>query len=166
MKRPPVVRLRRLTPGQEQRLELFRRLARLMDSAMTVPGTSIRFGLDPILGLFPGLGDLVSPLLTMGILWQARELGVPRVVQLRMIFNVAIDTLIGIVPLIGDLFDVAWKANDRNMALLDQHTYEEHAASRGDWMFVIAMIAVLAVIAITPLLLLGWVMSLSARLFS
>jgi hypothetical protein len=166
MKRPPVVRLRRLTPGQEQRLELLRRMSRLLDSAMTVPGTSIRFGLDPILGLFPGLGDFVSPLFTIGLLWQARELGIPRVVQLRMIGNVAIDTLIGIVPMIGDLFDVAWRANDRNMALLDRHAHEEHPASRGDWAFVLLMMAILAVIALVPLLLLGWVMSLSAQLFS
>jgi len=166
MKRPPVVRLRRLTPAQEQRLELFRRVSRLLDSAMTVPGTSIRVGLDPILGLFPGLGDLVSPIFTMGILWQARELGVPRVVQLRMILNVAIDTIIGVVPLIGDVFDVAWRANDRNMALLDRHAREEHRPSSGDWVFVFAAITLLALLAITPLVLLGWVTALSFRFFS
>jgi hypothetical protein len=158
--------MRRLTPGQEQRLELFRRVARLLDSAMTVPGTSIRVGLDPILGLFPGLGDLVSPLFTIGLLWQARELGLPRVVLLRMIFNVAIDTLLGIVPVVGDLFDVAWRANERNMALLERHAFEERRPLPGDWMFVILMIVLLSVLAVTPLLLLGWVLSLSARLFS
>jgi hypothetical protein len=152
--------MRQLTPGQEQRLELLRRMSRLLDSAMAVPGTSIRVGLDPILGLVPGLGDLVSPLFTMGIIWQARELGLPRVVQLRMIFNVAIDSLFGIVPVIGDLFDVAWKANDRNMALLDRYAREEHAASAGDWLFVAAMMAILALIAIAPLLLLAWALSL------
>jgi hypothetical protein len=158
--------MRRLTPGQEQRLELLRRVARLLDSAMTVPGTSIRVGLDPILGLFPGLGDLVSPLFTIGLLWQARELGLPRVVLLRMIFNVAIDTLLGIVPVVGDLFDVAWRANERNMALLERHAFEERRPLPGDWMFVILMIVLLSVLAVTPLLLLGWVLSLSARLFS
>jgi hypothetical protein len=152
--------MRQLTPGQEQRLELLRRMSRLLDSAMAVPGTSIRVGLDPILGLVPGLGDLVSPLFTMGIIWQARELGLPRVVQLRMIFNVAIDSLFGIVPVIGDLFDVAWKANDRNMALLDRYAREEHPASAGDWLFVAAMMAILALIAIAPLLLLAWALSL------
>ena len=70
--------MRRLTPGQEQRLELLRRVSHLLDSAMTVPGTSIRFGLDPILGLLPGLGDLVSPLFKMGGLWQAPRVGLPR----------------------------------------------------------------------------------------
>jgi hypothetical protein len=166
MKRPPVTRLRQLTPGQEQRLAVLRRVSGMLDSAMLVPGTSIRFGLDPILGLIPGLGDLVSPLFAIGILWQARDLGIPKVVQLRMIFNVAIDTLIGVVPVVGDLFDVAWKANDMNMALLERHAYEEHRASRGDWVFVSMMIVILLLIAVTPILLIGWLGSAVARLFS
>ncbi len=160
----PVTRLRQLTPGQEQRLAVLRRVSGMLDSAMLVPGTSIRFGLDPILGLIPGLGDLVSPLFTIGILWQARDLGIPKIVQLRMIFNVAIDALIGVVPVVGDLFDVAWKANDMNMALLERHAYEEQRASRGDWIFVSLMIAVLVLIAVTPILLIGWLGSAFARL--
>ena len=161
----PVTRLRRLTPGQEQRLELLRRVARMLDSALPVPGTSFRFGLDPILGLIPGVGDLVSPLFTLGMLFQARDLGVPRVVQLRMIFNVAIDVLTGFVPLIGDLFDFAWKANNRNMALLERHAYEEHKPSAADWAFVAVCVALLVVIAAVPFLLLGWAINLIAGLF-
>lgn len=161
----PVTRLRRLTPGQEQRLELLRRVARALDSALPVPGTSFRFGLDPILGLIPGVGDLVSPLFTVGILFQARDLGVPRIVQLRMIFNVAIDVLTGFVPLIGDLFDFAWKANNLNMALLDRHAYEEHKPSAGDWAFVAMCVALVVVIAAVPFLLLGWAVNLIAGLF-
>ena len=137
----------------------------MLDSAVPVPGTSFRFGLDPILGLIPGLGDLVSPVFTLGILWQARDLGVPRLVQLRMIFNVAIDVLIGIVPLIGDLFDFAWKSNDMNLALLERHAYEEHRPSAGDWMFVVACVVLLVVIAAVPFLLLGSAMKLVADLF-
>ncbi len=158
MKRTParVTRLRQLTPGQERRLLLLRQMARLLDSAMTVPGTSIRLGLDPILGLLPGLGDLVSPLFTIGLLWQARDLNLPRVVQLRMIGNVAIDALIGAVPLLGDLFDVAWKANDMNMALLDRHATEERRAAPGDWLFVLVMILLLLAIAAAPIVLLFW----------
>jgi hypothetical protein len=164
-KHSPVTRLRQLTPGQEQRLELIRHISRLLDSAMVVPGTSLRFGLDPILGLFPGLGDLVSPLFTIGVIWQARDLGIPRVVQLRMIFNVAIDTLVGMIPLAGDLFDFAWKANDMNLALLERHAYEEHPPSRGDWLFVAAMTVVLLVLAVIPFLLLGWLLNGVGRLF-
>lgn len=165
MKKSPVTRLRRLTPEQEQRLELIRHLARLLDSALVVPGTSIRLGLDPILGIFPGLGDLVSPLFTIGVIWQARDLGIPRVVQLRMIFNVAIDTLIGMVPIAGDLFDVAWKANDMNVALLERHAREEHRPSASDWLFVIGAIALLLVLAAAPFVVLGWVIDRFSRLF-
>ena len=165
MKKPPVVRMRQLTPAQEQRLELVRRLSRLLDSAFVVPGTSMRVGLDPILGLLPGLGDLVSPLFAIGVLWQARELRLPRVVQLRMIANVAIDSLVGIVPIAGDLFDFAWKANERNLVLLERHAYEEHRPSAGDWLFVGAMILLLLVLAAVPFLLLGWITSVIAGLF-
>lgn len=165
MKRAPVVRLRQLTRGQEQRLELLRRASRLLDSALPVPGTSFRFGLDPILGLIPGLGDLVSPLFTIGIIWQARDLGLPRVIQLRMIFNVIIDTVIGMIPLAGDLFDFAWKSNDMNLTLLEKHAYEERTGSAGDWVFVLACIAALVVIAAVPILLLGWLGSMFASVF-
>jgi hypothetical protein len=154
-----------LTAGQEQRLDLLRRIARTLDSAVPVPGTSFRFGLDPILGLIPGVGDLVSPLFALGIFFQARDLRVPRVVQLRMIINVAIDVLTGFVPLIGDLFDFAWKANNRNMALLERHAYEEHNPSAGDWAFVAMCVALLVVIAAVPFLLLGWAVNLIAGLF-
>lgn len=151
-----VTRMRQLTPAQEQRLGALRPIARLLDSAFVVPGTTYRIGLDPILGLVPGLGDLVSPLFTIGLLWQARDLGLPRVVQLRMIFNVAIDAVLGLVPVAGDLFDFAWKSNDMNLALLEQHAREERPAAAGDWLFVSLMIAVLLLLAAAPFLLLGW----------
>ena len=152
---PRVTRIRSLTPHQTQRLEALRKFSQLLDSAFVIPGTTYRIGLDPILGLFPGIGDLVSPLFTIGILWQARDLGLPRVVQLRMIFNVAIDALLGAVPVIGDLFDFAWKANDMNMALMDRHAYEEHRPSAGDWVFVTAMIVMLVVLGLIPFLITG-----------
>ena len=93
MSKPRVTRIRQLTPGQAQRLEALRKIAQLLDSAFLVPGTSYahRPRSDP--RPRSRLGDLVSPLFTIGILWQARELGIPKVVQLRMIFNVAIDAL-------------------------------------------------------------------------
>jgi hypothetical protein len=160
-----VTRIRQLTPGQLQRLDALRKVAQLLDSAFVVPGTSMRVGLDPILGLVPGLGDLISPLFTAGILWQARELAIPKVVQLRMIFNVAIDTVVGLVPVLGDLFDFAWKANDMNMALLERHAHEEHRGAPGDWLFVAAMILLLVVIAVVPFVMLGWLIGLARQLF-
>ena len=155
--RGQVTRLRQLTPGQEQRLRALRQMARLLDSAFQVPGTSYRFGLDPVLGLVPVLGDLVSPLFTIGLLWQAHDLGIPRVVQLRMLGNVAIDALVGTVPFVGDLFDFAWKSNDMNLALLDKHALEETGASRGDWLFVTGLTLIVLLVAALPFLL-AWLL--------
>ena len=137
----------------------------MLDSALPVPGTSFRVGLDPILGLVPVLGDIVSPLFTIGIIWQARDLGIPRIVMLRMIINVAIDTLVGLVPVLGDLFDFAWKSNNMNLALLEQHAYEERRPSAGDWTFVTVSIALVLVIAAVPFLLIGWLLTQIGGMF-
>ena len=133
----------------QARLELLRQWSTRLDSAFEVPGLRVRFGWDPLLGLVPGLGDLVTPLFSIAVLVTAVQLAIPRVVQLRMLANVLVDALIGAVPLLGDVFDVAWKANDWNMRLLERHAWEERAPSRGDWLFVIAIsTALLSVIAI------------------
>jgi Domain of unknown function (DUF4112) len=97
-----------------------RTLTRLLDTAARVPGTGIRFGADAILGLIPGLGDVAGAVLAGYLVLLAQRLGAPRSVVLRMLGNVAVDTLGGTVPLIGDLFDVAFKSNSRNLALLER----------------------------------------------
>ena len=153
-----VTRLRPLTPGQQQRLTALRHTARLLDSAFEVPGTSYRIGLDPILGLVPGIGDLVSPLFTIGVLWQGRDLGIPRVVQVRMLGNVLLDALVGAVPLLGDLFDFAWKANEKNYALLEIHAEEERAPSGGDWLFVTLLTGLVLVTAAIPFAVTGFLL--------
>jgi hypothetical protein len=154
-----------LTPAQEQRLKALRYISQLLDSAFVVPGTTYRIGLDPIIGLIPMVGDLASPLFTIGILWQGRDLGIPKVVQLRMIFNTAIDALVGAIPIAGDLFDFAWKSNQMNLALLERHAYEEHRASPGDWIFVVAMILLLVLIVVAPFVLAVWLFSALAQMF-
>ena len=138
-------------------------MARLLDAAIPVPGTTFRIGLDPILGLIPGIGDLVSPIFTMVILWHARAMGVPRIVQLRMLFNVAIDAVVGAIPLLGDLFDFGWNANLMNVALLEQHVHAARRPSAGDWTFVILMTLLIIVIAVIPLVILGWALSAIGR---
>jgi len=145
-------------PSQPQRVAALRKIAELLDAAYVVPGTSYRIGLDPILGLIPGLGDAVSPLFAVAILWQARDLRVPRVVQVRMMFNVAIDALLGVVPVVGDLFDFAWKANLRNLALLERHAGGARAAA-GDWLFVAVLTLVVVAIAFVPFVILGWLVA-------
>ena len=97
-----------------------RTLARLLDSAVKVPGTGVRFGADAILGLVPGLGDVAGAALAGYLVLLAQRLGAPRAVVLRMLANVAVDTAAGSVPLVGDLFDVAYKSNTRNLALLER----------------------------------------------
>ena len=93
-------------------------LTRLLDDRFRIPGTSIRFGLDGIVGLVPGLGDAATMAMSLYIVHRARGLGASRTVIARMVGNILIDTAVGAVPLLGDLFDVAFKANRRNLALL------------------------------------------------
>jgi hypothetical protein len=116
---------------QPTQLERLRALSRLLDNAFVIPGTRYRFGLDPLIGLVPGLGDAVSAILSGYIILQASRLGAPRSVVTRMIANVALDTLVGWIPILGDLFDVAWKSNLRNMALLESHVGQPAAARAG-----------------------------------
>jgi hypothetical protein len=147
----------------QARLEMLRRWSTQLDSVFEIPGLGIRFGWDPIIGLVPGLGDMVTPLYSIAIVVTGMQLGIPRVVQLRMLLNVVIDAVIGAVPLFGDAFDVAWKANDWNMKLLERHAWEERPPSRGDWLFVIAIAcAMLAVIAI-PIVILWFLFWWMAR---
>jgi hypothetical protein len=93
-------------------------LATLLDSAILIPGTNVRFGLDAVIGLVPGIGDAITTMLSLYIVKEARALGAPRHLILRMLGNVALDGVVGVVPLAGDLFDVMWRANRRNMELL------------------------------------------------
>jgi uncharacterized protein DUF4112 len=96
-------------------------MARLLDSAIPIPGTQYRIGLDPIIGLLPGIGDVLGAIFSSFIIFEAARLGAPQSTLMRMMANVAMDTLVGEVPLLGDLFDFGWKSNIRNVALLEQH---------------------------------------------
>lgn len=101
--------------------ERLNRLAYLLDERFSIPGTNWRFGLDAIIGLVPGFGDLVTSAISAYIVLEARRLGISRVMLLRMSWNVILDTLLGSIPLAGDVFDAGWKANRRNVRLLMQH---------------------------------------------
>jgi hypothetical protein len=136
-----------------------RRWARLFDSAFRIPGTQITFGIDPILGLFPGIGDLVSPIFSLFLLWHGARLRVPKIVLARMVLNAAIDAGVGAIPVIGDLFDFAWKANAWNLALLEKHAMPGQRASSADWLFVIICCAMVVLVALVPILLLWLALS-------
>ena len=133
-----------------------RSLQRLLDDAFRVPGTSLRFGWDPLIGLIPWAGDVLTAVLSCAIILQAHHLGVPRVVQLRMVMNVAIDVTVGVIPVVGDVADVFWKSNAMNFALLERHASEPQPATPGDWLFVVGIIAAMLLIAAVPLLVMYW----------
>lgn len=140
-------------PGTADHAQL-RFLAGLMDSAFEIPGLRLRFGLDALLGLLPGFGDFATSLVTLYILQEAHRRGVSRLTLARMGFNILVDWMVGSVPLVGDAFDVYWKSNQRNVALLLQHEADPAFARRrpiGDWVFLIAMIAVLVTVLIGSL---------------
>ena len=104
--------------SRRERIARLDALATLLDTAFVVPGTNVRFGLDGLLGLVPGIGDIVTTVMSLYIVHEARELGAPGHVIVRMMGNVALDGIVGAVPLVGDMFDVMWRANRRNMRLL------------------------------------------------
>lgn len=108
-------------PSRAERVARLDAFARLLDTALMVPGTNIRLGLDALIGLVPGIGDLITTLMSLYIVHEAHQLGAPKHLIIRMIGNVALDGVVGAVPVVGDAFDVLWRSNRRNMALLRQH---------------------------------------------
>jgi hypothetical protein len=140
-------------------LALLRRWAVLLDSAFRVPGTGVRVGLDAIIGLVPGLGDFVAPVFTGLLLVTGFRMRLPAVVQARMVLNAALDMAVGLVPLLGDLVDIAWKANLRNLALLERHARPGMPPARGDFVFVFVCLAIIGLIALTPIVVVVWLFS-------
>lgn len=147
-----------MRPTDHERLRRVRSLARLLDSAVRIPGTEIRFGLDAVLGLLPAGGDVVGAALSATIVLAAARWGAPMSLLARMTLNLAMDALVGTLPLIGDLADIGWRANVRNVELLE--SYLESSAprrrSRG------ALVGVGVVLAVVVGLI-GWVAYLIAR---
>lgn len=128
-------------PERDDPAARVRALARTLDSAVRIPGTGITFGLDSVIGLVPGFGDVAGAFMSGYIVLASARLGVPPVVVARMILNLGVDTVVGSVPLLGDLFDVGFRANMRNAALLDRHLAEPVATRRSSRMAVAAAIA-------------------------
>lgn len=132
------------TPGENAPSARVRRvdaLARVLDRAFRIPGTDIRIGLDGVIGLIPGVGDAAGAALSAGIVIAAIRAGASRSVLGRMVANVAFDTALGTIPVVGDLFDFAWKANARNAALL-RSFLEDPAPTRKASAGVVALVAV------------------------
>src|SRR5215218_4125763 len=132
--------------GAAQLEPLFRWIALLMDDLLRLPGTRFKIGLDPLIGLIPGIGDTGSAIVSAIALLQAARYGVPKIILARMSVNILLNEIIGIVPLVGDAFSFWFKSNARNHALLRQHMGAARKAGAGDWLFVVGVLVVLAVV--------------------
>ncbi|MDY7002461.1 MAG: DUF4112 domain-containing protein [Cyanobacteriota bacterium] len=135
------------------KVKQLRKLSDLLDNAIRVPGTSYGVGIDPLLGLIPGGGDFLGGLISVYIVFSAAMMGLPRETLMRMSSNIVFDSLVGIVPVFGDLFDVAWKANSKNMDILEAHLESPKVSKSADRGFVFLLLGglILFVIAIAAL---------------
>ena len=140
-------------PAADAALGQARALARLLDTAVRVPGTNFRIGLDPLIGLVPGVGDLIGGALSAYVLVLAARAGASRAVLLRMLANLGTDAVAGAVPIAGDLFDAGFKANARNLALLERHVAAPRETRRASRLFVAGV--VVAAIAIVVVVVAG-----------
>lgn len=138
------------------------KLVHWLDDVVRVPGTKFGIGLDAIIGaLVPGVGDAITGLVSLGVLSAAIRRGVPRVVLARMFLNIAIDTIGGLVPIVGDVFDLLWRSNTRNLALLERHQHElEPRARAGDYAVLAGAAVLVAVGVAAPIALFAWLLSL------
>jgi hypothetical protein len=140
-----------------------RQLARVLDDLIRIPGTNIRVGLDPLLGLLPVGGDLAGGVIAAYTLIVGARVGAPPSVLLRMAANVALDALLGVMPVLGDVFDIGWKANRRNVALLERYVNTPQpvqARSRLLIVFlVLGLIALFATVAVMSVIIVRWLVS-------
>jgi Domain of unknown function (DUF4112) len=140
-----------------ERMALARFLADLLDQRFTIPGTSIRFGLDPILGLIPGIGDAIANLAGSAILLIAVQYRLPKIILLRMGLNVAFNALIGAIPIFGDVLSIWFRSNIRNAQLLERYVSAgRQAPSAGDWIFVLSVIFCIVLLLIGILVVFVW----------
>ena len=148
-------RVQRSSPSPVQ-LPWLRFWADLLDSRFRIPGTDVRFGIDPILSLIPGFGDLASPIFTVVLLVQAVRQHVPRVVMVRMVVNALIDALIGAIPVAGNIGDIFWRSNALNFALLERHARPGRPPTAGDYAFVWLIAIALGLLILVPVLVALW----------
>ncbi|XWK90759.1 MAG: DUF4112 domain-containing protein [Phormidium sp.] len=152
------------TERKASTLKRLRRISHVLDNAIAIPGTKFRFGIDPILGLIPGGGDTISAFFSAYIIWEAAMLGLPKETLMRMFSNILFDTFAGSVPVVGDLFDVAWKANAKNVALLEEHLKLPESNEKADKLFLffllIGLILFVAIIGTISVLIVSFLFGL------
>jgi hypothetical protein len=131
-------------------------LSHILDDFLRIPGTSIRFGLDGIVGVVPGIGDVLGGIASSIIIVAAWIRGVSYATVARMVANVGIEVVVGSIPVIGDMFDIAWRANRRNYALLASSLAEPRKHTIQSWIFLIGLCILLTGLFLLPMLLLAW----------
>jgi hypothetical protein len=139
--------------------ETLRKLEILLDEAFPIPGTRIRFGLDGIIGLVPGIGDVLAGLASIVFPLAGWIRGLPYITLVRMVANLGIGVLVGSIPLLGDAFDIAWKANRRNYRLLTRHLGESRRHTGRDWAFLLLLVAILGLVFAIPVLVVLWLIA-------
>jgi hypothetical protein len=140
-----------IAPAKESQIATVHRLRKLshfLDNAIPIPGTPYRIGLDPILGLLPAGGDIAGGLLSGYIVYSAAQLGLPKETLVRMVSNILLDIFAGTVPVVGDLVDVGWKANVKNVELLEAHLQVPEPSKKADKWFVWMLLAGLAFVVV------------------
>lgn len=147
----------RQSSSSAQRFSLAKFLADWLDQRFTIPGTSIRIGLDPILGLIPGIGDMIANLAGSAIILIAAQYRLPKIVLLRMGLNVALNSMIGAIPVFGDIFSIWFRSNVKNTRLLERYVgVEGQASTFGNWIFVIAVIIGIVILLIGIFVVTVW----------
>jgi uncharacterized protein DUF4112 len=142
---------------------LFRWLALIMDDLLRFPGTKLRVGIDPVIGLIPGIGDVASAIVSAVALIHAARYGLPKILLARMAMNILINELVGIIPGLGDAFSVWFKSNVRNYELLQRYSAAPARSRRSDWIFVIAVLGLLFVIVCAGLIVTALVLQAIGR---
>jgi uncharacterized protein DUF4112 len=145
-----------LPPTSDRRDEFARLLAYILDDLIPIPGTKYRVGLDPLIGLIPGLGDTSTAAFSSLILVHALRAGVPRVVLVRMAVNILINSVLGAVPGVGDLFSAGFKSNQRNYRLLRRHSAGARVSTAADWLFLIVLLVLVLTVALVTALAIGY----------
>lgn len=157
---------RTVATDSDQRLVHLHRFAYWLDDGIRLPGTRVRIGLDPVIGLVPGFGDAAGAILSAVILVEAIRRGVSRFTLGRIAWNIALDALLGAVPVIGDAFDFVWKANLKNVALIERHVAVPATARKADRFFVVLLVGSLillcAALMVAGVLLTAWLFRLIA----
>jgi hypothetical protein len=151
-----ILRPAEAVPESRPDVELVRKLAWLLDQAIEIPGTRFRIGLDPLIGLIPVLGDLISTALGGYIVMFAARAGVPRPVLYRMLVNLGTDALLGAVPFVGDIFDAAWRSNVRNVRLLEAALVDPARARRSSAWVLVGLVLAIVAVAVGGTLLTVW----------